>query len=110
MLHMFPPFVRLAVVVGTVTLTGCMTCLDPQHMQHHRGTTTSQTDGAMPDEPSDKLLPWRDMKVMCEEHRKLSEAKAPEERRAIMDRDMKAMTPDTMVEHVWTMEDLCKRN
>jgi hypothetical protein len=74
----------------------------------HRQQRNDMAMKAQP-EAEDDLLPWRDLKVMCAEHRKLSQARTREERQAMMDRDMKELTPDMMQDHMWTIDDLCRR-
>jgi hypothetical protein len=98
-------FATLAAAIATaMTIAGCATSQPPEHSLHHPGTTSPQTAGMMSPGESGEQMSMMDMKSMCEMHKKMMDAKTPEERKATMDDRMKSMSPEMMKKHMAMME------
>jgi hypothetical protein len=96
-----------AAIVAAMAISGCSTTKEPEHNQHHPGTTTAPTAGMMSPGAAGDQMAMMDMKAMCEMHRKMMSTKTPEEQKAMMDERMKSMSPEMMKKHMAMMQE-CK--
>ena len=97
----------MVTMVTMATLTACATNQDEQHGQHHPDSSASPAAGIMKNGPSGESMAMKDMKAMCNMHEKMMAAKTPEERLAMMDERMKAMSPEMMQKHMGMMKEKC---
>jgi fatty-acid desaturase len=99
-----------AAVVAAMAMAGCATTQEAEHSQHHPDTSTAQPAGMMPSGvPGDQMamMDMKDMKAMCDMHKKMMSGKTPEEQKAMMDERMKSMSPEMMKKHMAMMQE-CK--
>lgn len=98
----------LAAVFGMVALTSCAAVQDDQYGQHHSESAVSQPSGAMSSGSSGDQMGMMDMKTMCDMHQKMMSARTPEERSAMMNENMKNMSPEMMQKQMEMMQEKCK--
>lgn len=99
-----------AVIVAAMAVAGCATPQEAEHNQHHPGTTTAPTAGVTsPGAPAGPvaMMDMKDVKAMCEMHKKMMSGKTPEQQRAMMDERMTSMSPEMMSRHMAIMQE-CK--
>ena len=100
----------LAAIVSTLAIAGCATPPEAEHGQHHPGTTTAPTAGMMsPGAPAGQMarMDVKDMKAMCEMHKRMMSGQTPEQQKAMTDERMKSMSPEMMSRHMAMMQE-CK--
>jgi hypothetical protein len=96
-----------AAIFAAMAMAGCATSQDAEHSQHHPDTSTAQTAGMMSPGGQMPMMDMKDMKAMCDMHKKMMSGKTPEEQKAMMDEHMKSMSPEMMKKHKAMMEE-CK--
>lgn len=93
-----------AAIVAAMAMAGCATSEDAEHSQHRPQTAAASPPGMM----SSDQMGMMDMNAMCDMHKKMMNAKTPEEQKAMMDQNMKSMSPEMMKEHMAMMQGKCK--
>lgn len=99
-----------AAIFAAMAMAGCATSQDAAHSEHHPDTTTAPTAGMMSPGASGgqmSMMGMKDMKAMCDMHKKMMSTKTPEEQKAMMDERMKSMAPEMMKKHMAMMQE-CK--
>lgn len=99
-----------AAIVVVTTMAGCATSQDAEHGQHHPDIPTAQPAAMMsPAASGDQvaMMDMKDMKSMCDMHKKMMSAKTQEEQKTMMDERMKSMSPEMMKKHM-AMIEKCK--
>lgn len=99
------------VIFAHAALAGCTTGPFGRHKQHHPPVTDTQSPGAAESASSVADKPMNmdmDMNVRCQVHRDMMSARTQQERRAMMERHMKGMSPDMMQKHLDMMQEKCK--
>ncbi len=99
-----------AAIIAAMAMAGCATSQDATHSEHHPDTTAAPTAGMMSPGASGgqmAMMDMKDMKAMCEMHKKMMSTKTPEEQKAMMDERMKSMSPEMMKKHMAMMQE-CK--
>jgi hypothetical protein len=99
-----------AAIVAAMAMAGCATNQDAEHSEHHPAPSTAPSGGMMsPGAPGDQMamVDMKDMKAMCEMHKKMMGTKTPEEQKAMMDERMKSMSPEMMKKHMAMVQE-CK--
>lgn len=99
-----------AAFLSAVAMAGCATTQDAAHSQHHPDAAAAPTTGMVSPEASGgkmAMMDMKDMKAMCEMHKKMMSTKTQEEQKAMMDERMKSMSPDMMKKHMAMMQE-CK--
>lgn len=96
-----------AAIVAAMTMAGCATSQDAAHSEHHPDTTTAPTAGMMMPGGQMAMMDMKDMKAMCDMHKKMMSGKTPEEQKAMMDERMKSMPPEMMKKQMAMMQE-CK--
>lgn len=107
-------------IAAAIAMTGCATGQEAEHGQHHPDTSTARPMGMMGGAPSGRMgmmgdapgghmamMDMKDMKAMCEMHKKMMSGKSPEEQKAMMDERTKSMSPEMMKKHMAMMQE-CK--
>jgi hypothetical protein len=96
-----------AAIVAAMAMTGCATSQDPAHSEHHPDTSSAQPARIMSQSaPGDQMamMDMKDMKAMCDMHKKMMTGKTPDEQKTMMDERMKSMSPELMNKHMAMME------
>lgn len=99
-----------AAIVAATVMAGCATSEDAKHSEHNPDTTTAPTAGMIPPGALGgqmAMMDMKDMKAMCDMHKKMMSGKTPEEQKAMMDERMKSMSPEMMKKHMAMMQE-CK--
>ena len=99
-----------AAIFAALAMTGCATSQDTAHSGHHPDTSTTPPAGMMSQgAPGDEMamMDMKDMKAMCDMHKKMMSGKTPEEQKAMMNERMKSMSSEMMKKHMAMMEQ-CK--
>ena len=99
-----------AAIVAAMATAGCATSQDAAHGKHQAGRSSAPPAGMMSPGASGEqatMMGMKDMKAMCDMHKKMMSAKTPEEHQAMMDEHSKTMSPEMMKQHMAMMEN-CK--
>jgi len=99
-----------AAIVAALVMAGCAMTQEAEHSQHHPDASPAQPSGMMSSgAPSEQMamMDMKDMKAMCDMHKKMMSGKTPEEQKAMMDERMKSMSPEMMKKHK-AMTEECK--
>jgi hypothetical protein len=86
----------VAAIFVVAALTGCASWTKPQ------SASATSAEGS-----ADAKMSTMDMEAMCDKHKKMMSA-APEDRKMMMDENMKTMSPEKMQEHMAMMQAKCK--
>ena len=99
-----------AAIVAATSIAGCATSQDAKHTEHHPDTTAAPMAGMMSPGATGgqmAMMDMKDMKAMCDMHKKMMSGKTPEEQKAMMDERMKSMSSEMMSKHMAMMQQ-CK--
>jgi hypothetical protein len=108
MKSIFPSAVPFSAVLILAALTGCATGQDAEHSQHHPDSATSQMSEKMNGGPGGGQMGMMDVKAMCDMDQKMTGARTPEERQAMMAERLKNMSPEMQRKHMEMMQAQCK--
>ena len=97
----------LAAIFAAMAMAGCATSQDTARSGLHSDTSSAQparmmTQGAPGDQMT--MMDMKDMKAMCDMHKKMMGEKTPDEQKAMMNERMKSMSPEMMQKHMAMME------
>lgn len=87
---------------------------DADHKAHHPEAAASSAPPSPAQRPGPTgvgqmgMMDSMDMKTMCDMHKKMMSSKTPAEREAMMDRNMKSMSPEMRQKHMEMMEAKCR--
>lgn len=98
-------FYAVAVPVLVAALAGCA---PSQPMQQSDAATSSATQGGGITGATGSGVPSADTKAMCDMHQRMMGASTPEERQALMDENMRNMTPEMQQQHMDMMRMKCQ--
>ncbi|WP_426176890.1 hypothetical protein [Massilia sp. TWR1-2-2] len=99
-----------AAIFAAMAMAGCATSQDTAQSGLHSDTSNAQHAGMMSHgAPGDQMamMDMKDMKAMCDMHKKMMTGKTPDEQKAMMNERMKSMSPEMMKKHMAMMEQ-CK--
>ena len=110
------PYLRLSIAGPLLIaglLAGCATSQDsythhPHHNMHHPNTTAGAAPTMMNRSADGKSMKMMDMHAMCDAHKKMMNAKTPEERQSMMAECGKMMPPEMMQRRMQMMQEQCK--
>lgn len=109
------PGIIIALLAGCASQGGPNPKSGNEHSAHHPGTTGAVSSPAKPSPQSNAIpgaqggmMGMMDMTSMCDMHRNMMSAKSPAERDAMMDQNMKSMSPETRRQHMEMMQSKCK--
>ncbi len=111
LLHRLIPIVLAGLLAACATPGKGDPGMDAEHEAHHPKATTS----AAPSDASSGgqmgqmgQMGMMDMKTMCDMHRNMMSAKSPAEREAMMNPQMRSMSPEMQRQHMEMMAQMCK--
>lgn len=101
-------FVPLTAILAVATLTACATGRGDMPRENRAGTSASTAPGTMMGPSSGGSMGEMDKQSMCDMYTRMMNARTPEERQAMMNENMKNMSPQMREQRMEMMRQQCR--